>query len=124
MEVPLGRWWQRAMAILLAGFSAWLYLQWDQGRLPGVLFAASCVVFFLFFLMSVPALYRRWMAFAERLSVWIVRALFTLIYFFFLPFLLFFRTRDRLGLKRKDEQSLWRTREPTAGSLEDMQRMG
>ena len=125
MEVPLGRWWQRGLAILMAGCTAWLYLQWTYGRLPGLLVAASCLLLFLLLLLSFPTLYRRWMAFAERLSVWIVRTIFALIYLFFMPFLLFFRTKDRLELKRKDdEQSLWRKHALNVDSLEDMQRLG
>jgi len=122
-EIRPGQTWQRLLALAFGACAVWLYLRWAAGAVSGWFFAGACLAFVLFFLLSIPPLYRRWMLFAEWLSVRMVRLIFSLIYFLFLPFLLAFRSSDRLGLKAKSKQTFWRGRAQRSDKIEDLQRM-
>ncbi len=69
--------------------------------------------------------YRKWMAFAEKLNTFVLTIVFGGIYFLFLPFLMFFRTKDRLRLHPNEkDRTFWLDRTQPIDTLEDMQRMG
>lgn len=124
-DLALGQWWQRLGALAAGGLTAGAYLQWQNAGWSGWWLVASAIAFFLLFLMSIPVLYQAWMRFAEKLSVWIVRTVFSIVYLVLLPILMIFVTRDRLGLKRhRAAPSLWIDRPREDGDLDSMRRMG
>lgn len=121
MGVAPGQWWQRLLAIIFAMAAVTAYV--NQSGVPRFVIWISGVLAFLFALLSVPPLYRRWMAFAERLSVWMTRVLFTIVYVLFVPFIcvLYMTTGRRL---RGDSASLWIPKQKHGRTVDDLQRMG
>lgn len=69
--------------------------------------------------------YQKWMAFAEKLQKFFQTVIFGGIYFLFLPFMIIFRTKDRLGLHvHKKKRTFWIDRSQPVDTLEHMQLMG
>jgi hypothetical protein len=123
MDVVPGQWWQRAVAVVLAVVTAVLYVQ--RSRVPGAMLWLAGVALFLFVLLSVPVLYRKWMAFAEWLSVWMTRVLFSVVYLLIAPVVwVLYATTGRRRAAADPKASLWIPKRPHGRTLEDLERMG
>ena len=120
-----GQWWQRLSAVIFFGLSCYLFIGWQGGDVKGIVLFISLLLCFLFITLSHKGFYQKWMAFAEKLNKLVITILFGVIYFLFLPFLIFVRFKDPLNIRaHKNKQSLWIDRQQRAETLEHMQRMG
>ena len=125
MEMNPGQLWQRITAVFLVTTSIVVAQLWQNGFVHGAFVLLSGIFSFLFVLLSFPALYDKWMVFAEWLKGWVIRLLFSIIYLLVFPFLQFLRYKDRLGLHHKEGASFWVERRSTQDdTIDELQRMG
>ena len=125
MDITPGQWWQRLLALLFGALALWLFVTRDVYRPPAALLWILAVLFVLFALLSVPPLYRRWMAFAEWLGVWMTRVLFSLIYLIVVPIVrVLYAVSGRSRSDATAGTSFWIAKRAHDRSLEDMERMG
>ena len=124
MNIVAGQWWQRLLAILLGAGTIWLVLRRDDYGIPAAVLWVAGLAFVLFVLLSAPPLYRRWMAFAEWLSIWVTRVLFSAIYVLVVPFIRILY--GVFGARRRPAsgETFWIPKRPRDCSIADMERMG
>jgi hypothetical protein len=125
MEVVPGQWWQKWLAGVFGIGTALLFIFRTDYGIPAFLVWAPAMLFVLFILLSIPVLYRKWMSFAEWLSVWITRGLFSIIYLVVVPFIwMFYKLSGRTGSTSETGTSLWLQKRKHDRSIEEMERMG
>jgi hypothetical protein len=126
MELVPGQWWQKTLAVIFGACTALIYVARATYPTPPAVRWVAIILFVLFTLLSIPALYRKWMSFAEWLSVWVTRGLFSIIYFIVVPFVwVFYKLSGRSkSSDGTDTGSLWVEKKRADRSIEDMERMG
>jgi hypothetical protein len=125
MDVTPGQWWQRALAVLLGAGTVWLCLERAAYGIPGAILWIAVILSILFTLLSIPPLYRRWMAFATWLSVWMTRLLFSVVYVVVVPFTWVLYSVSGRGKSGSNAgASLWIPKRKHDRTVEDLERMG
>ena len=123
-DINPGQWWQRVLAFVLLFTSIVLMVLWQKQLILGLAVIISCLLFFLFFLLSFRSLYERWEAISKLLGTWMIRLLFSFVYFLVLPFYWLVRGMNHLERRNDQQQSFWVSRRQSSDSLDDLQRMG
>lgn len=124
MHIVPGRTWQRWGAAVFAVISLGTWLSWKGGYVRGAVVWLPFALFVTFGLLSSVSVYAKWMRFAEWLNIWVVRALFSVIFLTVVPFVWLLRLVSGQGHSPKRGDSFWLPRKRPSQSGEDMQSMG